>query len=125
MGRNIEKKVSEKIIWITIGIAITLSAIFIINALPISFAHINNGNNLAANSMMNRGMMQNNMMSMMHHMIGDSEGIMGNCISMMKNHAEMTQEEIDVVLKAMDKDNDGQCDMCGMSIEASRKMMSL
>jgi Ca2+-binding EF-hand superfamily protein len=42
----------------------------------------------------------------------------------MKNH-EMSQEEIDGMLKSMDKDGDGLCDYCGMSVETCRKMMTL
>lgn len=78
------------------------------------------------NGMMSGG----NMMQMMHSMmtgdmmdgnVMDSNGMMGH-MSMMKNN-KMTQEETDEMLKSMDKDGDGQCDMCGMSIDTCRKMM--
>ena len=95
-----KKKVSDKMIGIMIGIAITLSAIGIISAVSVSYAH-----RAASNTMDGSDMMSGNMMPMM------------------KQH-EMTQEEINEMLKSMDKDGDGQCDYCSMSIEMCRKMMN-
>lgn len=126
MAKKKERKFSDKTIGIMMGIAITLGAIGIVSAFSISSAHSNEN---GVNNMMNDGMMSNNeMMPMMHSMMmGDTmmdNNDMMACMSMMKNHAEMGEEEIDEMLRSMDKDGDGLCDYCGMSIEACRKMMS-
>ncbi|MBI4170966.1 MAG: hypothetical protein HY514_04675 [Candidatus Aenigmarchaeota archaeon] len=107
---------------IMIGIALTISAIGIISAVSVSYAHGRDANNMIAS-----GMVSGDMMPMMHSMMMDGNAMDGNdmmgCMSMMKNHGEMTQEEIDEMLKSMDKDGDGLCDYCSMSIEACRRMM--
>jgi len=117
---------NEKITGIIIGVVITLGIIGIINSISFSSAHqagLNNdmmgdGNMIGNNG---DGMMNGQGgMNMMHSMMmGGSmmsdENMMGNddimngdgvsCMSMMKNHGDMTEE-------------------CGMSIEACRRMMS-
>ncbi len=112
------KSGNDKMIGIAIGIAIAVSAIGIINLISISSAH------RSMDGMMGN-MMNNDMMHLMmmggQNTIGDSNSMM-NCMSMMKNYG-MTQQEIENMLKSMDKDSDGQCDMCGMSVEVCRRMM--
>lgn len=107
-----KSRIDEKTKGIIMGIAITLVVIGIISAVSVSSAHTNSDkdNNEHAS------MMNGNHMAMMD---GDSD--MTGCMSMMKDH--MTKEEIEEMLKNMDKDGDGICDMCGMSIEACREMM--
>ena len=100
-----KKALSDKAKGIIIGIIATLSAIGIISSVSISSAHTKSGDS-DMNDMMNGMMMDDSTMS---------------CMSMMKD--QMTEEEIEEMLKDMDKDGDGICDMCGMSIEACREMM--
>ena len=135
MTKKSSTRIGDKMSGIMLGIALTLSAIGIISSISISSAHTS-PSSIVDDSMQGMmgdqsGMMSSDMMRMMHSMMTDdmmdgnamdSNGMMG-CMSMMKNN-EMTQEEIDEMLKSMDKDGDGQCDMCGMSIEMCRKMMS-
>lgn len=121
----------QKKIGIVMGVVLTLSAIWIISAISVSFAHENTGNAMMGNDMMSRNnMMSGSGMSMMHSMMMDSQesmmddsSDMMNCMSMMKNHVQMTQEEIEEMMKQMDKDGDGLCDYCGMSVDMCRKMM--
>lgn len=125
MAKKSSTRIGDKTFGIMLGIALAISAIGVISAVSVSYAHGRDANNI-----MDNGMMSGDMMPMMHSMMNDQENMMDNsngmmgCMSMMKNHAQMTQEEIDEMLKSMDKDGDGQCDMCGMSIEMCRKMMS-
>ncbi len=125
MAKKSSTRIGDKTLGIMLGIALAISAIGVISAVSVSYAHGRDANNI-----MDNGMMSGDMMPMMHSMMNDQENMMDNsngmmgCMSMMKNHAQMTQEEIDEMLKSMDKDGDGQCDMCGMSIEMCRKMMS-
>jgi len=122
-----KRKVSDKMLGIMIGIALTISAIGVAGIASVSYAHSRDTNNMMNSDMMG-GMMddQDNMMgdgmmsgdmSMMHSMMmGDSSGVM-------KNHMQMTQEEIDEMIKDMDKDGDGLCDYCGMPVSMCRKMI--
>lgn len=116
---KLKNKKNEKLIGILIGVLTTLIVVGVINVLPISSAQ----KNPTIGSMMDN----DNMMPMMHAMMmGDQDDMMGSCMSMMKKaDMEMTKEQIENMVKAMDKDGDGKCDMCGMSIEACRKMMNL
>ncbi len=120
-----KKKVSDKMLGVMIGIALTISAIGVISAVSVSYAHDRDANNMMGNDMMSGDMMpmmHSMMMNGGESMMDDSNGMM-NCMSMMKNHPQMTQEEIDGMLKSMDKNGDGLCDYCGMSVEMCRKMM--
>ena len=101
------KSISEKTKGIIIGIFIALSAVGIISAITVSSAHTN----------------ENSESDMMHSMMtnGNGEMDMTGCMSMM--HGQLTEEEVEEMLKSMDEDGDGICDMCGMSIEACRDMM--
>ncbi len=74
-----------------------------------------------------QGMMDGNSdMNEMHKMMHGSENEMGaGCMGMMENMESMSLEEKEKMLADMDKDNDGKCDMCGMSIEMCRSMMGL
>ncbi len=105
-------KISDKVMGIITGVAITLVAIGVISAISVSSAHTNSG----ANNMMN-----GNAMPMMHEMMVDSDTSMGGCVSM--HGSDMTEEEIEEMLRSVDKDGDGICDMCGMPIETCRRMM--
>ncbi len=119
------KKISDKTKGIIIGITITLIGLGIISAVSVSWAHGNAATNDKTDGMMSmhdmdnsdNDMMNGNNMAMMHTMMMGNSG----CMSMMD---EMTEEEIEEMLKNMDKDGDGICDMCGMSIEACRRMMA-
>lgn len=121
--RKSKIKVSGKTTGIMIGIAITLSAIGIISALSVSSAHTNR--NFYTN-----GMMDNDMMSMIHSMMMDENGGMTSmmeCMEMMNqamSDGKVTQAEMKEMMQQMDKDGDGNCDYCGMSIEACRRMIS-
>ena len=127
--RKSKIKVSNKMIGILIGIAITLSAIGVISAMSVSFGHPNS-RSYAANGMMGDNMMSGNMMSMMHSMMmNENNGMMGmtECMEIMNqamSDGEITQAEMEEMMQQMDKDGDGNCDYCGMSIEACRKMIS-
>jgi len=81
----------------------------------------------ANNGMMMGGMMNNaDMNEMMKNHHGEDESMNGmGCMEMMKNSDSLTKEEKEKMLADMDKDGDGKCDMCGMSIEMCRKMMGL
>ena len=124
MTKKSRTRISDRTFGIMLGIALTLGAIGIVSSISVSSAHTN-PSSIADDSMHGmmgdqNGMMSGgNMMQMMHSMM--NENMMGH-MPMMKNN-EMTQEETDEMLKSMDKDGDGQCDMCGMSIEMCRKMM--
>lgn len=65
----------------------------------------------------------NNMMSNMNMMgMNDMNGnMMQTCMALMKDSEGMSKEEM---LSSMDKDNDGKCDMCDMSIEMCKQMMN-
>ena len=78
----------------------------------------NNMNSHDMMSMMSMGDM--NMMGNMMHVSDDSGGMM-SCMNMMKG---MSKEEKEEMLKSMDKYNDGECDICSMSIEMCRQMMN-
>ena len=79
------------------------------------------GNNHGEGIMNNGGDMEGMMMDM-HR----SDGMMGGgCMGMMQNAGSMTKEEKEKMLADTDKDGDGICDMCGMTIEACRKMMGI
>lgn len=125
--RKSKNKISDKMIGVIIGMAITLSAIGIISAASVSFGNTN-FRSYAANDMEGESMMAGDMMSMMHSMMmGDTmmdNKDMMKCVSMMNNSGEMTQEEMEEMMQQMDKDGDGLCDYCGMSLEACRRMMS-
>lgn len=69
---------------------------------------------------MNMNMDGMNMMNSMMHASDNSGGMMA-CMSMMKN---MPKEEMEEMLRSMDKDNDGKCDMCIMSIKMCKQMMN-
>ena len=88
------RKIS-KMIGIMIGLALTISAVVVISAVSVSFGHENE-----VNSMIGSDMMSGNMMHSM----------------MMKENGGMMSQ--------IDKDGDGLCDYCGMSIETCRRMMS-
>ena len=79
-----------------------------------------------SNGMGMHGMMMDSesMSEMMknHHGADESMNGMG-CMGMMKNADSLTKEEKEKMLADMDKDGDGKCDMCGMSIEMCRSMM--
>ncbi len=108
-----------------LGIALTLSAVGIISAISVSHAHSRGTSAMMDDGMMDDGdMMSGSMMPMMHSMMMNGDEGMMNCMSMMKNRAQMTQEEIEEMLKSMDKDGDGLCDYCGMPVEMCRKMMN-
>lgn len=131
-----KNKVNDKMLGIMIGIAVTISAIGVINSVSVSFAHGNEGismDNNMMHSMMggSNGMMSGSGMSMMHTMMMGENGGMGGgmmeCMKMMGQAAddgEITQAEMDEMMKQMDKDGDGLCDYCGMPLEMCRKMMS-
>lgn len=119
-----KKNVNDKMLGIMIGIALTISAIGIISAVSISYTHGRDANDMMGHDMMSGDMMMHSMMmDEQGNMIEDSTDTM-NCMSMMKDH-KMTQEEIDEMMKSMDKDGDGLCDYCGMSVAMCRNMMSL
>lgn len=117
-GKN---KISDKMIGILMGMTITFSIIVIVGA--VSALSRANGNLVIDN------MMENDM-PMMHSMMmgGDSDmnGGMMECMKIMNDATsdkEITEEEMNKMIQEMDKDGDGLCDYCGMSVEHCRKMM--
>ena len=85
-----------------------------------------NSNGMGMHGMMMGGMMNSESMSemMKTHHAGADESMNGmGCMGMMKNADSLTKEEKEKMLADMDKDGDGKCDMCGMSIEMCRSMM--
>ena len=79
-----------------------------------------------SNGMMGGMINSESMSEMMKNHHGEDESMNGmGCMGMMKNMDSLTKEEKEKMLADMDKDGDGICDMCGMSIEMCRKMMGL
>ena len=122
--KRIKQKRNDKLIGIIIGIILTIAIGVLISVLPISIAHQKETNSI---SMMDNG---NMMHSMMRNDLNNNEM---NCGSMMKDHdmincREMMNsnariEESEEMMEDMDKDKDGVCDHCGMSVEACGNMM--
>ena len=115
-----KNKVNGKMTRILVGVAIMFSVIGIIAVSTFVRA---DGNFYTGN------MMENDM-SMMHSMMmgGDSDmnGGMMECMKIMNDATsdkEITEEEMNKMIQEMDKDGDGLCDYCGMSVEHCRKMM--
>ena len=127
MSKRKSNNISDKTKGIIIGIAITLVGIGVISAVSVSWAHGNADTNDQTAGMVSmhdmdssdNDMMGGNNMAMMHEMMMDDDSGMG-CMSMMHSSDFRGNEEM---LKNMDKDGNGICDMCGMSIEACREMM--
>ncbi|MBI4095984.1 MAG: hypothetical protein HY438_03930 [DPANN group archaeon] len=105
------KASSQKMLGIMIGVGLMLGIIGIINAVSVSFAREND------NSMMDDGMMSGNMMHPM--MMGGNGGMMEHT----SHRGDLTEEEMEEMMEHMDKDGDGLCDYCGMSVEMCRTMM--
>ncbi len=125
----------HKMFGIMIGVALTLSAIWIISAVSVSFAqedvrnYMMSGMMPVANNqeiMMSDAMPDNEMSgNMMHSMMMGGNG-MSKCMKMMNqamDDGKITQEEMEEMMGQMDKDGDGLCDYCGMSVEMCRRMM--
>ncbi len=83
-----------------------------------------NDDRMGMHGMMMGDMMQDN--DGMNEMMKNHHGENGmGCMEMMKNSYSMSVEEKEKMLADMDKDGDGKCDICGMSIEMCRSMMGL
>ena len=123
--KRIKQKRYDKLIGIVIGITLTIAIGVLISVLPISLAHQKETNSI--------GMMDNG--NMMHSMMMDDlNNNEMHCGSMMKdddmrNHcmrmmgSDTSIEESEEMMKDMDKNGDGICDHCGMSVEACGNMM--
>ncbi len=125
-----KSRISDKMVGILLGIAITLSAVGIIGTMSVSYAHSRDTSTMmdGQESMMGDAMSDNEMpmMHSMNSMMMGGDGMM-ECMKIMKQTAgdgEVTQEEMEGMMLQMDKDSDGQCDYCGMSIEMCRRMTS-
>jgi len=137
-----KSKISNKMIGIMIGIAFTLSAMGVISSASVSYPHDRDANSMMTGRMMSGDMTpvmvggdgemmgyQDNTMAddMMHSMMMNENGGTMECMKMMGQaieNGEITQDELEEMMRQMDKDGDGQCDYCGMPIEMCGKTMS-
>ena len=94
------------------------SAVIAITVLIIGMSAIYAYNNNRENY--NNMMTDMNMMNM-NDMNGD---MMQTCMALMENSKGMSEDEKEEMINEMDKDNDGKCDMCGMSIEMCKQMIN-
>jgi len=110
-------EMSEKLTGMLLGVIITVT---ILSAFGLVMAHLNDGDTTEAdNGVSEPGhMSMGSGMMMMHGMYEDDHDEMHEHCPMMEgieHHENMSLEE-------MDKDGDGLCDFCGMSIESCLSM---